>query len=216
MAITTSQLARANMIEPPRVAPAPAPPGQSLGRTLDFRLAESAPKQHRIETRDLKAGIASGLKLGLALGAIALVIFGIYFFISPVIRLKANPPAAFFDANPSWTASQHAREDQLARLYWQVAVTQIEPKYAFGSTLPANAPDEFALAGAAASATVANGDAAARARYWEKLRAVWDQPESWERISKWDPESMRVTWNNMVSKVGGLFGSSNASPSTAP
>ena len=214
LAITTSQLARANMIEPPRVAPSPS--SQPPGRTLDFRLAESAPKQHRIETRDLKAGIASGLKLGLALGAIALVIFGIYFFISPVIRLKANPPAAFFDANPSWTASQHAREDQLARLYWQVAVTQIEPKYAFGSTLPANAPDEFALAGAAASATVANGDAAARARYWEKLRAVWDQPESWERISKWDPESMRVTWNNMVSKVGGLFGSSNASPSTAP
>lgn len=216
MAITTSQLARANMIEPPRVAPAPASPSQALGRTLDFRLAESAPKQHLIETRDLKAGIASGLKLGLALGAIALVIFGIYFFISPVIRLKANPPAAFFETNPSWTASQHAREDQLARLYWQVAVTQIQPKYSFGSTLPANAPDEFALAGAAPSATVANGDAAARARYWERLRTVWDQPESWERISKWDPESMRVTWNNLVSKVGGLFSSSNASPSTAP
>lgn len=207
MAITTSQLARAKMIEPSRTAPLPAAPVPTP-RALEFRLAESAAKQRRIEVRDLKAGISSGLKLGLAIGAVALVVFGIYFFLSPAVRLKANPPAAFFDDNPAWSASQRARETQLARLYWRAAVTQIQPKYAFGSTLPENAPDEFAVPEIEPAGSV---DAAARARYWEKLRTVWPQPASWERLSKWDVESLRVTWNNTVAKISSLFGSSNTS-----
>jgi hypothetical protein len=210
MAITTSQLAHARVSEPARAAPRPAPSTRPPERGLDFRLAESAPKQHRIEVRELKEGISSGLKLGVGLGIVALLISGVYFALTPVIRLRPNPPAGFLEDSPTWSAQQRVRESQLARSYWQLALTQIEPQYGFGSTLPANAPDEFRVPENGPSG--ASADADARARYWEKLREVWAQPDSWERMSRWDLDSFRIAWNNALSKIGRLFGSQNTSP----
>ncbi len=211
MAITTSQLARLQMGEPARPAAASTVP--SLGRGLEFRLAESAGKPHRIEVRDVKAGISSGLKLGLGLGIIALLVMVAYFALSPVIRLRPNPPAAFFDNSPTWTAAQRTRENDVARAYWAVAVTRIAPRYPFGSALPANPPDDFALSETARPRTATTAGAEARNRYWQNLQAVWAQPQAWERTSNWDIDSLRIWLNHAVVRVNRLFSSRSSSSS---
>jgi|GEM_PF-3194666 len=216
MAITTSQLARLQMGEPGRSTPAGTAPARtvaSLGRGLDFRLAESAGKPHRIAVRDVKAGISSGLKLGLGLGIIALLVIAAYFALSPVIRLRPNPPAAFFNTNQTWTAAQRTRENDVARAYWAVAVTRIAPLYPFGSTLPANPPDEFVLTETAAPGTATIAGAEARTRYWQNLQAVWAQPQAWERTSNWDVDSLRIWLNHAVVRVNRLFSSRGSSSS---
>lgn len=216
MAITTSQLARLQMGEPARSVPAGTAPARtvpSLGRGLEFRLAESAGKPHRIEVRDVKAGISSGLKLGLGLGIIALLVMVAYFALSPVIRLRPNPPAAFFDNSPTWTAAQRTRENDVARAYWAVAVTRIAPRYPFGSALPANPPDDFALSETAGPRAATTAGAEARNRYWQNLQAVWAQPQAWERTSNWDIDSLRIWLNHAVVRVNRLFSSRSSSSS---
>lgn len=208
LALTTSEIAAAKTAEgrPAVAVRAFTPPG----RGLDFKLAESAPKQ-RIDSRDVWTGISSGLKLGVALGAVALFAFMIYFFTSPVIRLRATPPAAFFDNSPSWTVKQRAQEDDLARAYWNIAITNIETQYRFGSTLPADPPDSFTVEGKGARGQAVGVDQAARSRYWEKLREIWPQADSWERTSNQGATWIRSAWETASSKVNQLFSSSSAS-----
>jgi hypothetical protein len=208
LGLTTSEIAAAKTTEARPAVPVRAftPPG----RGLDFKLAESAPKQ-RIDSRDLWTGISSGLKLGVALGAVALFTFMIYFFTSPVIRLRATPPAAFFDDSPSWTVKQRAQEDDLARAYWNIAITNIETQYKFGSTLPADPPDSFTVEGKGARGEAVGVDQAARSRYWENLREIWPQADSWERTSNQGATWIRSVWETASSKVNQLFSSSSAS-----
>jgi hypothetical protein len=230
---TSSQAAASQAVPaqmtPPRTAPAQVTPSLSLGvsrpapvraepqqgNRLEFRLAESAAKP-RVNRRALWEGITSGLKLGLILGVVAIFGFLVYFFASPVIRLRANPPAAFFDDNPSWTAKQRAAENQLARAYWGLAVNNIETKYGFGSTLPADPPDEFAVESVGTSGATSTVDPAARARYWEKLRELWPQPDSWERGSDRGVNWIRSAWDDASWKISQLFNSSSASAAPAP
>jgi hypothetical protein len=208
LALTTSQIVAAQAIEARPLAPVRAFPPP--GRSLDFKLADSAP-QRRIDRRDLWTGISSGLKLGVGLGAIALFVFLVYFFTSPVIRLRATPPAAFFDDSPGLTAKQRAQENNLARAYWNIAVTNIEGQYGFGSTLPANPPENFAVEGKGGLGGAPGVDQAARARYWEKLREIWPQADSWERTSSQGTDWIRSVWESASLKVNQLFNSGNAS-----
>jgi hypothetical protein len=160
-------------------------PVPSPGRGLEFTLAESVPPR-RVDLRDVWAELASGLKIGVALGLMVLVMFAIYASSSPVVRLRTKPPAAFFEESPSWNAKQRAREDELARAYWDIAVRDIETKYGFGTTLPTDPPDSFEVEEKGALGTTPRVDSAARARYWEKLRDVWPRSDSWERTSDWN------------------------------
>jgi hypothetical protein len=194
--------------------PADVHPAASPG-SLEFRLAARAPKP-RVELRDVWAGLASGVKFGLAAVLIVLFLFAIYVSVSPVVRLRTRPPAAFFDDSPSWTAKQRAREEQLARSYWDIAVRDVEGKYAFGMNLPVDPPDNFAVEERALSGAAPKVDAAARARYWAKLREVWPQADSWERTSDWNLEWIRNGWNAASAKLSQVFGSSRTSAAPAP
>jgi hypothetical protein len=150
----------------------------------EFTLAEIVRKR-RLDLPAVLAGLASGAKLGLASGGILLLLLAIYVASSPVIRLRATPPLAFFDESPSWTAKQRARENQLARAYWDLAVRDIEEQYGFGTTLPLDPPDNFKVEEKGRFGDVSKVDPAARNRYWERLREVWPLPDSWERMPGW-------------------------------
>jgi hypothetical protein len=214
LGLTTSQIAAARAVEE-RLA-TPIRPGLSnagvvsRGRGLEFKLAESA-RNPRVERHDLWEGISSGLKLGIALGLVALIGFLIYFFATPVIRLRSNPPAAFFDDSQSLSAKQRAQDNDLARAYWKVAVTNIQAQYGFGSTLPADPPETFKIEKTDTSGETAAVDPAARARYWERLRELWPQADSWERQSSEGVDWIRSAWQSASWKMNQIFSSSNAS-----
>ena len=186
----------------------------SEGDKLEFTLPESVPRR-RMGVSDVLAGLSWGLRLGLALGVAALLMLAIYLSSSPVVRLRVKPPDAFIDASPRLTAKQNAREEQLARAYWDIAVQDIETKYGFGSTLPADPPDSFQVAEKGPSGAASKVDAAARTRYWEKLREVWPRSDSWERTSDWNLDWVRNAWNSASSKVTQLFSPSHASAAPA-
>jgi hypothetical protein len=185
------------------------------GHRLEFTLAESAPKR-RIELADVWAGLSSGMKLGLTLSVVVLLVFAIYVSSSPVVRLRAKPPQAFFDESQRLIAKQRTREDQLARAYWDIALRNIETKYRFGSILPADPPDSFQVEEKDPSGTILKVDAAARTRYWEKLREVWAQSDSWERTSDWNLDWIRSAWHSASSKITQLFSPAHTSTAPAP
>jgi hypothetical protein len=186
----------------------------SQGHKLEFTLPGSAP-QRRMGVSDVLAGLSWGLRLGLALGVVVLLMLAIYLSSSPVVRLRVKPPDAFFDTSPRLTAKQNAREDQLSRAYWDIAVQDIETKYGFGSTLPADPPDSFQVAEKGPSGAASKVDAAARTRYWEKLREVWPQSNSWERTSDWNLDWIRNAWDSVSSKITQVFSSSHTSAAPA-
>jgi hypothetical protein len=207
------QAAQPQITDALRLTPVhPVPP---QGHSLQFVLAESAPKG-RVELRDVWAGLAPNMTMGLALGVVVLIMLAIYLSASPVVRLQVRPPAAFFDDSPSLNAKQRAREDELARAYWDIAVRDIEAKYSSGSTLPADPPDDFKVGEKGPSGTILKVDAAARTRYWQKLREVWAQPDSWERTSNWSLDWIRSVWDSTSSRVAQVFGSGHTSAAPGP
>jgi len=208
-----TQVARMRTADVSRLTPDYRTPSQ--GGKLEFNLPESAPKR-RMGVNDVLAGLSWGMKLGLALGVAVLLMLAIYRSNSPVVRLRVEPPYEFFDESPRLTAKQNAREDQLARAYWDIAVRDIETKYGFGSTLPADPPDSFQVAEKGLAGAASKIDAAARTRYWEKLREVWPQSNSWERTSDWNLDWIRNAWDSASSKIAQLFSPSHTSAAPAP
>lgn len=182
---------------------------------LELTLAESTPKR-RIAVRHILAGLSSAIRVGLAAGVVVLLMLAIYLSISPVVRLRVNPPDAFFERSPNSIAKQNAKEEQLARAYWDIAVQDIETKYGFGSTLPADPPDSFQVAEKGPTGVASKVDAAARTRYWKKLREVWPLPNSWERTSDWNFEWIRNAWNSASSEVTQPFNPSRTPAAPAP
>ena len=142
----------------------------------------------RMDPRDVWVELTSGVKFGLALGAVLLVALVIYFSSSPVVHLRAQPPTGFFDNSPSWNAQRRAREDQLAHAYWAIATRDVETKYGFGTALPPDPPESFKVEEKGPSGTIPKVDSEARTRYWAKLREVWPRSDSWEQTSNgvWD------------------------------
>jgi hypothetical protein len=187
----------------------------SQGDKIEFALAEGAPKR-RTEIANVLAGLSSAMRLGLALGVVVLLMIAIYLSSSPVIHLRAKPPDAFFDESPRLTAKQNIREDQLARAYWDIALRDIETKYGFGSTLPTDPPDSFQVTEKGPSGATSKVDAAARTRYWDKLRKVWPQSDSWERTSDWNLDWIRNAWNSASSKITQLFTPGHTSDTPNP
>ena len=173
--------ARSQRTDDPSLVPPHDVP--SSGHALEFFLAENVPKR-RIHLRQVRAHFVVSLKLALPLVVIALAVLTIYPSISPVVRLRATPPTGFFAESPTWNAKQRAREDELARAYWNIAVRDIETKYRFGSSLPTDPPDIFKVEENGPSGATPRIDSAARARYWEKLREVWPRYDSWDQTDR--------------------------------
>ncbi len=105
----------------------------------------------------------------------------------PVMRLKPEPPEGFVETGKEWDAKRQSAEARAARAYWQVAINIVQWKHAFGTELPDAPIAEFKLderdfpRGGIEAAPVT------RARYWNKLRAVWPLPQTWRRTYVWNP-----------------------------
>jgi hypothetical protein len=136
-------------------------------------------------------GLRAGLTAGLGLAAVALILVPISLSRHPVVRLRVEPPAGFVDERPDWNAKRRAREEQLARAYWERAVQDLQTKYAFGTNLPEEPPAEFKVEEKGLPGKNVKVDPGARARYWEKIRQVWARPEMWDKSSDWNTEWTR-------------------------
>jgi hypothetical protein len=121
----------------------------------------------------------------------------IYASTRPLMRLQADMPREFFLKSHDEPTRRVAAED-VARAYWDCAVTVIQWKYSYGSGLPENPPDDFQPTGANLG-LIAN-DPVLRAMYWQRLRKVWALPGVWKRTQVWstawavDPIKNAVRW----------------------
>jgi hypothetical protein len=125
---------------------------------------------------------------------------------TPVMRLQAEAPVDFVDQNPNWTAKRRAREEELAKAYWQVAVVSLQKEYRWGSELPAEPLSEFQIE--KEKEYVPTGGAKAitetRAHYWEKLRRSWADPQCWIEREEGGPQwsaRLRQIWDHLRGKV---------------
>jgi hypothetical protein len=173
----------------------------------EFTRVEHAPK-HRV------GSLRAGLKVALGLVAMTLILPGIYVVSAPsVTRLRAEPPAGFFDERADWSAKRRAREEQLARAYWERAVRDVQYKY--GMNLPDEPPDEFKVEEKGLSGTSPKVDPVARARYWGKLRQVWVLPEAWEKSFGWNTDWIRSALQSAYSRAKQGIAGPDASKSPA-
>ena len=146
----------------------------------------------------LSAGLNVGL--GVLIATTALIVVGIYASRPAEMRLRAEPPARFFEERPDWNAKRRAREEQLARAYWERAVRDVQVKYKFGTNLPDEPPAEFRVEEKGLSGSNTKVDPVARARYWGKLRQVWLLPEAWEKSYGWNTDWIRSALQSAYSK----------------
>lgn len=100
--------------------------------------------------------------------------------IRPARRLRDRPPADFVRASGDLSIQQVREQERVARSYWRLAVEWLQQKYPFGTTLPSSPLDHFTLAD--------ESDAGARLRYWNRLREVWNEPESWVKGYEWNTD----------------------------
>jgi hypothetical protein len=107
-------------------------------------------------------------------GVIGLVLVLAALSITPMLKLKSEPPPDFVASRAPGTAAK----DAAAAAYWEVAVSVIQWKYNRASSLPEQMPEEFRLA-ADVGQPARTEDRAARAAYWAKLREEWLRPENW-------------------------------------
>lgn len=98
--------------------------------------------------------------------------------ITPILKLKAEPPSDFVALRASAAGPQAA----LATAYWNVAVRVIRWKYHRGNALPEQVPKEFNVL----HETPEPVSAEARNAYWAKLREEWLRPENWQTTYDFD------------------------------
>ncbi len=108
-----------------------------------------------------------------------------YFSIQPVMRLAPNPPPEFFEVRSNWDQQQREAEEQLARAYWERAVTVVQREHAYGLELPEQPPPEFQVETRHLIGSV-NVEPSSEERYWQKLRKAWYLPHAWRRSYKWN------------------------------
>jgi hypothetical protein len=122
---------------------------------------------------------------------IAIVVFvilvGLYASIRSEFRLRSTMPVEFFDASRV-PAEKRTAEARIAEAYWKCAVTQIQWQYGYAHRLPDEPPAGFSVT--AAEAGSAAQDSAVRARYWQKLRAVWSISTVWHQQYEWNTISL--------------------------
>ncbi|MDE3180567.1 MAG: hypothetical protein KGM47_13020, partial [Acidobacteriota bacterium] len=121
-----------------------------------------------------------------ALVVVALIptILFLYLMNRPVMRLKSEPPAEFLNAYPEWTSQHQDVATKMGEAYWDWAALHLARDYPFGSSLPEQPPPSFEVEGPGFPTGV-DADLA-RMRYWNKLRELWTNPQSWERVNTWN------------------------------
>lgn len=125
-----------------------------------------------------------GSKWVLILVALIPTVLFIYLMNRPVMRLKAEPPADFVNAYPEWTAQHQDEAVKLGEAYWDWAALHLVRDYPDGTQLPEQPPVSFEVNGSGFPSGV-EADVA-RMRYWNKLRELWTNPQSWDKIEAWN------------------------------
>jgi hypothetical protein len=120
----------------------------------------------------------------------------VYLSTRPLMRLQADAPPQFLDAN---ARSRHrAGEERVARAYWNCAVTFVQWRHSYGSPLPQDPTDDFRIDARTYGADAASE--ASRLHYWNKLREAWLLPASWRQSREWstawiiDPATRAANW----------------------
>jgi hypothetical protein len=121
----------------------------------------------------------------------------------PTFRLRADMPPQFVDVTAAATPSERAREEKLARRYWDLA-RMMRWEFTYSSPLPADVPLEFRIDEQTMSRSAQRpapnihadrdrdktrppgvGSPDSRIRYWGKLQSVWLRPDVWEAHQEW-------------------------------
>ncbi len=139
-----------------------------------------------------------------ASAAIALLIF-VYLSTRTVLLLPSNPPAEFLAPDPSWSANRKAAELELARAYWDLAIRKLQPAYGMAAALPEQPPPEFRIDSETSPESLSKTNLEAdRQHYWQKLRAIWGNPEIRVQIYEWNPSWLGARlqpWGEMLRKL---------------
>ena len=119
-----------------------------------------------------------------------MVIAGAAFSVRPVRRLKITPPDAFFDEyyRVAERGTLHAAEQKLAHAYWECALQQVQREYPSNADLPNSPPPEFKVDVKQLALGRFKEDADTRLGYWQRLRAVWASPGTWDKSYEWNTE----------------------------
>jgi len=105
-------------------------------------------------------------------------------------HLRPQMPAEFF--NPADVPpARRAAEQKVAQAYWKLAIDEIQWQYGYARTLPEQPPGDFFIRADEAGADAL--DPELRARYWQRLRHVWNISTLWERHYEWSTVSITKT-----------------------
>ena len=144
------------------------------------------------------------------LGTVVAVALGVGIFVYALtrakFRLQSEMPPEFVDVPKSWPEEKRKSEVDVARAYWNCAVTVIQSEYDLGRPLPPNPPPEFKIM--MPNQRESAVDPEARRRYWQKLEQFWYLPNYWRKNSNWslhwmtDPLKSAARWlNEQVEKL---------------
>lgn len=127
--------------------------------------------------------------------ALALVLAGLFIYRStrPVMRLSAEPPPAFYEFSRTSDREGRQRERRLALAYWNVAVRNIQKFYSPGRPLPADPPPQFRISDAASP--LETDLMAGRLQYWNRLRKVWLEGDTWDVSYGWNTDWLERALN---------------------
>jgi hypothetical protein len=114
-----------------------------------------------------------------------LVAFGLLLGVCyrPVYRLRPSMPAGFFSEVSTGKTHTRSPAETIAWAYWESALMDIQFKHPHGHTLPEDPPAEFRVDTALGPAA---SDPVSRQLYWQRLRAVWSEPQIWTQQYEWD------------------------------
>ncbi|MGH9374675.1 MAG: hypothetical protein ACRD1J_00735 [Terriglobia bacterium] len=125
-------------------------------------------------------------KVLLGFAAIVPTLLFLYLVSRPVMRLRPDPPADFLTVSTGWGDRHHDAADKLARAYWDWAALHLARQYPYGTKLPQQPPFGFEVEGKDFPTGVDSD--LDRLSYWNELRKLWVQPQSWTRIEVWNRE----------------------------
>ena len=103
---------------------------------------------------------------------VVIVLSGMFFYesVHPVMRLRSNPVPVFLKGTANLNSASARHQEHIARC-WDSAAQYVSEKYSYGAILPSRPPEDFTIA--------VGGDYATSALYWQRVRRLWNQPDSW-------------------------------------
>lgn len=125
-----------------------------------------------------------GSRWALVVVALIPTLLFLYLMSRPLMQLKTAPPADFLNAYPEWTSQHQDVAEKLGEAYWDWAALHLARSYPYGTDLPQQPPVSFEVEGQGFPSGV-DADVA-RMRYWDKLRSLWKDPTSWQKVDVWN------------------------------